>query len=88
MTWKCFIMFLSKVFDMVNHTKLIRALTLSALSNNTKRWLSAYTKKDEQPVADTTLLLPLLSCQSRGPSGRIYIPYPIQLLCLHITPVR
>ena len=33
---------LSKAFDMVNHTKLIRALTLSSPTNNTKRWLSAY----------------------------------------------
>ena len=30
---------------MVNNTELIRALTLSSLSNNTKRWLSAYLKK-------------------------------------------
>ena len=35
---------LTKAFDMVNHTKLIRALSLSSLSNNTKRWLSAYLK--------------------------------------------
>ena len=33
---------LIKAFDMVNHTKLIRTLSLSSLSNNTKRWLSAY----------------------------------------------
>ena len=35
---------LTKAFDMVNHTKLIRALTLSSSSNNTKRWLTAYLK--------------------------------------------
>ena len=35
---------LTKGLDMVNHTKVIRALTLSSLSNNTKRWLSAYLK--------------------------------------------
>ena len=39
---------------MVNHTKLIRAFTHSSLSNNTKRWLSAYLK-GKQTVADTTL---------------------------------
>ena len=33
---------LTKSFDMVNHTKLIRALTLSSLTNNTKRVI-AYT---------------------------------------------
>ena len=32
---------LTKAFDMVNHTKLIRALSLSSLSNNTKRCCSA-----------------------------------------------
>ena len=35
---------LTKAFDMVNHTKLIRVLTLSSLSNNTKCWLSACLK--------------------------------------------
>ena len=29
--------------------------------------------------------LSLFLCQGRGPSGRMYIPYPIQLLYLHIT---
>ena len=43
---------LTKAFDMVNHTKLIRALSLSSLSNNTKRWRSS---KGEQLVDDTTL---------------------------------
>ena len=37
--------YLTKVFDMVNHTKLISTLTLFPLSNNTKRWLSAYVKR-------------------------------------------
>ena len=43
---------------MINDTKLIRALSLSSLSNNIKRLLSA--QKGEQPVADTNLPYPLL----------------------------
>ena len=35
---------LTKAFVIVNHTKLIHALTLSYLSNNTKHWLFAYLK--------------------------------------------
>ena len=34
--------YFSKAFEMVNHTKLISALILSPLSNNTNRWISAY----------------------------------------------
>ena len=34
----------TKSYDMVNHTKLISALTLSPLTDNTKRWLSVYLK--------------------------------------------
>ena len=35
---------LNKAFDIVNHNKLIRTLSLSSLSNNTKCWLSTYLK--------------------------------------------
>ena len=36
---------LTKALDMVNHTKLMSALTFSHLSTNTQRWLSPYLKE-------------------------------------------
>ena len=65
---------------MVNPTKLIGALTLSSLSNNTKRkpWLSAFLKGSQLPIQ--LYPLPLLSCQGRGSSWRVYNVYPHTLL--------
>ena len=72
---------------MVNHIKLIRALTLSSLSSNTNiHYLPTW--KGEQPVADITLPSPFFSCQGRGSSRRMYIPYLIELLCPHIPLIR
>ena len=55
----CLAIDVSKAFDMVNHTKLISALILSPLSNNTKLWLSAYLKS-AQPAANITSIYPIL----------------------------
>ena len=78
---------LTKAFDMVNHTKLFCALTLSYLSNNKKRWLSALLERANSQLPIQLFSLAIFSCQGNAPSGCMYIPYPIQLLCLHIPPI-
>ena len=47
----------SKLFDMVNHTKLISTVILSSLSNNTNHWLFGYLNSG-QPAFDTISLSP------------------------------
>ena len=79
----------SVAFDMVNHTKLISALTLSPVSSNTKRWLSADFKGRTACCHYNVTLSPSSPFIVMKASLRVLvIPYPIQLICLHIPLIR
>ena len=59
----------TKAFDMVNHIKLISALTLSSLSNNTKCWLSTYLKESTYSCRYNLTLYPSFQARVGVPQG-------------------
>ena len=62
---------LAKVFDLVNHTKLLRALFLLYLNNNTKRWL-VQMANSQLPIQLT--LSPSFNAWVRVPQGACLSP--------------
>ena len=65
---------LIKAFDMVNHTKLIFAFTLSSLSNNIRRWLSAYLKGRRSSCRYNFTLSPFFHSRVGVPQGACISP--------------
>ena len=65
---------------MANRTKLICALTLSSLSNNTKRWLSAYLKGRTASCRYNFTLSPSFHARVRSLRVPVYpLPYSTSL---------
>jgi len=67
---------------MVNHTKLIRTLTISCLRNNTKRWLSTYLKGRTASCRYNSTLSPSFHARVGVPQGYVYL----LLYCTSLSP--
>ena len=64
----------TKALHMVNHTKLIHALTLSSLCNHTKRWLSIYLKGRTASCRYNFTLSPFFHARVWVPQGSCISP--------------
>ena len=79
---------LIKDFNMVNHSKLVSAFTLSALSNKSKRWLSAYLKGRTTSCWYNFTISPSFHARVRVPQGTCISPTLFNFFFLHIPSVQ
>jgi hypothetical protein len=72
----------SKTFDEVNHTLLIRKITSSSLHSNIVRWLAAYIGGRQAVCLFRSVVSKASNIKSGVPQGGVY---PVQLLRLGLS---